>query len=66
MPNTFAVLSNTPPILGDANKRIPNIPLMAAAVVVSIPNTILRPIDAPPMLPILKARPPREIKNATT
>ena len=65
MPNTFAVLSRTPPILGDANNKIPKIPLIAAAVVVSIPNTMLRPMDAPPILPILNARPPREIKNAT-
>ena len=34
VPNTFAVLSRTPPIFGDANNRIPKIPLMAAAVAI--------------------------------
>ena len=65
VPRTFAVLSNTPPIFLDVNSKIPKIPLMAAPVVVSTPKIIWRPIDAPPILPILKARPPREIKNAT-
>ena len=62
VPSTLAVLSRTPPIFLDVNSKMPKI---AAAVVVSIPNIILRPIEAPPILPILKANPPREIKNAT-
>ena len=42
------------------------IPLIAAAVVVSMPNTICNPIEAPPILPILNANPPNPIRNATT
>ncbi len=65
VPNTFAVLSRTPPILGDANNKIPKH---------TTDGRCRRRIDTEydvkahgraPMLPILNARPPREIKNAT-